>query len=71
MSRLSSQRAHLNLQISLLAEQETTKLLQHLQRISAHLGIEESVRDRVVERLSQETHLETLAEELKKTMPEE
>ena len=71
MSRLSSQRAHLNLQISLLAEQETTKLLQHLQRIADHLGVEESVRDRVVERLSQETHLETLAEELKKTLPEE
>lgn len=71
MSRLSSQRAHLNLQISLLAEQETTKLLQHLQRISQHLGIEESARDQAVERLSQETHLETLAEELKKTLPEE
>jgi uncharacterized membrane protein len=71
MSRLSSQRAHLNLQISLLGEQETTKLLQHLQRISKHLGIEESAGDQVVERLSQETHLETLAEELQKTMPKE
>jgi uncharacterized membrane protein len=71
MSRLSSQRAHLNLQISLLAEQETTKLLQNVQRIADHLGIEESVRDKVVERLSQETHLETLAEELKKTLPKE
>jgi uncharacterized membrane protein len=71
MSRLSSQRAHLNLQISLLAEQETTKLLQHLQRISEHLGIEESARDQEVERLSQETHLETLAEELEKTLPKE
>jgi uncharacterized membrane protein len=71
MSRLSSQRAHLNLQISLLGEQETTKLLQHLQRISEHLGIEESARDQVVERLSRETHLETLAEELQKTLPKE
>lgn len=71
MSRLSSQRAHLNLQISLLAEQETTKLLQDVHRIAEHLGIHESEQDRVVERLSQETHLETLAEELKKTLPEE
>jgi len=71
MSRLSSQRAHLNLQISLLAEQETTKLLQHLQRISRHLGIEETALDQEVERLSQTTHLETLAEELKKTLPKE
>jgi uncharacterized membrane protein len=71
MSRLSSQRAHLNLQISLLAEQETTKLLQHLQRISEHLGIEESAQDQEVERLSRTTHLQTLAAELKKTLPEE
>jgi len=71
MSRLSSQRAHLNLQISLLAEQETTKLLQHLQRISEHLGIPQSALDQEVERLSQKTHLETLAEELKKTLPGE
>jgi uncharacterized membrane protein len=71
MSRLSSQRAHLNLQISLLAEQETTKLLQHLRRISEHLGIPESALDHEIERLSQATHLETLAEELRKTLPEE
>jgi uncharacterized membrane protein len=71
MSRMSSQRAHLNLQISLLAEQETTKLLQHLQRISEHLGVPQSGQDHEVERLSQTTHLETLAEELRKTLPEE
>lgn len=71
MSRLSSQRAHLNLQISLLAEQETTKLLQKMQRIADQLGIEDTKVDREVERLSQTTHLETLAEELKKTMPDD
>jgi uncharacterized membrane protein len=71
MSRLSTQRAHLNLQISLLAEQETTKLLQRLQAIADHLGVEGARQDRTVEQLSQETHLETLAEELKKTLPQE
>lgn len=71
MSRLSSQRAHLNLQISLLAEQETTKLLQKMQRIADHLGIKETRTDQVVQRLSQDTHLETLAEELKKTMSDD
>jgi uncharacterized membrane protein len=69
-SRLSNQRAHLNLQISLLAEQETTKLLQKMQTIAQKLGIEESEQDLEVERLSQSTHLGALAQELKKSMPE-
>lgn len=71
MSRLSNQRAHLNLQISLLAEQETTKVLQRLQRIADRLGVDETARDEEVQRLSQATHLETLAEELKKSLPGE
>lgn len=71
MSRIANQRAHLNLQISLLAEQETTKILQRLQTIADRLGIEETSRDEEVARLSQATHLETLAEELKKSLPEE
>jgi uncharacterized membrane protein len=71
MSRLSNQRAHLNLQISLLAEQESTKLLQKVQAIARHLGLEESERDQETQRLSQSTHLEVLAEELKKSLPEE
>jgi uncharacterized membrane protein len=68
MSRLSNQRAHLNLQISLLAEQETTKILQKLRAISERLDIPS---DEVVERLSQDTHLEALAEELKRNLPKE
>jgi uncharacterized membrane protein len=68
MSRLSNQRAHLNLQISLLAEQETTKILQKLQAIADRLDIPS---DEVAERLSQDTHLEVLAEELKKSLPKE
>jgi uncharacterized membrane protein len=69
-SRLSNQRAHLNLQISLLAEQESTKLLQKMQAIAQKLGIEEDEQDLETERLSQSTHLGALAEELKKSMPE-
>ena len=71
MGRLANQRAHLNLQISLLAEQETTKILQRLKTIADHLEIRETARDEEIERLSQSTHLEVLAEELKKTLPEE
>jgi uncharacterized membrane protein len=71
MSRQSNQRAHLNLQISLLAEQETTKLLQKVQRIVDRLGIEDPARDPEIGRLAEDTHLETLAEELRKNLPKE
>jgi uncharacterized membrane protein len=71
MSRLANQRAHLNLQISLLAEQETTKILQRLKTVADHLDIRETERDEEIERLSQSTHLEVLAEELKRSLPED
>lgn len=63
--------AHLNLQISLLAEQETTKVLQRLKAIAEHLEIRETKADEEIERLSQSTHLEVLAEELKRSLPED
>src|SRR4051794_19556483 len=68
MSRQANQRAHLNLQIDLLAEQETTKVLQRLQRIAEAVGAAEEQEDVEVRRLSQQTHLETLADELQKTI---
>ena len=71
MSRQANQRAHLNLQISLLAEQETTKLLQKIQSIQEHLGIEQTARDHEAQQLSQETHVETLVSELQRSLPEE
>lgn len=71
MSRQSNQRAHLNLQISLLAEQETTKLLQKVQAIMQRLEVEDPDRDPAVRHLAEDTHLETLAEELRKNLPEE
>lgn len=70
-SRLANQRAHLNLQISLLAEQESTKLLQKIQAIADRMGIEDDAEDHEARRLSQSTHLGVLAEELKKSLPKE
>jgi uncharacterized membrane protein len=71
MSRQANQRAHLNLQISLLAEQETTKLLQKVQSVLDHLGVEPTALDEEVQQLSQETHVETLVSELQRSLPEE
>jgi uncharacterized membrane protein len=68
MGRQANQRAHLNLQIDLLAEQETTQLLQKVQRLLHHFGIE---ADRAAEALSQETQVEALVSELQKSLPEE
>jgi uncharacterized membrane protein len=70
MTRQSNQRAHLNLQISLLAEQETTKLLQEMRRLAERLGVGEAGDDEA-QRLSERTHLETLAEKLEKSLPED
>jgi len=69
MRRHSDHRDHLTLQISLLAEQETTKLLQEVRRISERLGLD-SGGDDESHRLSQRTHLETLAEKLAESLPD-
>jgi len=44
MSRQANQRSHLNLQIDMLAEQETTKLLQKLQILIDHFGLDAFLR---------------------------
>jgi uncharacterized membrane protein len=71
MSRQANQRAHLNLQIDMLAEQETTRLLQKVQLLTDHFGIEPDAGDREAESLSQDTHVEALVQELQKSLPEE
>jgi uncharacterized membrane protein len=56
--------AHLDLQVSLLAEQETTKMLQMLQQICDHLGMKQVKRDKELREMVQTTHVEVLVEEL-------
>jgi uncharacterized membrane protein len=56
--------AHLDLQVSLLAEQETTKMLQMLRQISDHLGLKQVARDKELREMVQTTHVEVLVEEL-------
>jgi len=69
MSRQADQRAHLDLQISLLAEQETTKILQMLQRLTERAGVGDEASREEVERLSQGTDIAVLAEELDRSLP--
>ncbi len=69
MSRAADQRAHLNLQIDLLAEREITKILQMQWLICRRLGIEEVLQDREAKDLSTETAVEKLATEVREGIP--
>lgn len=57
---------HLNLQISMLAEQEITKNLQMLQRVCKHLGLEDLSQDQEMKDLTQTTPVADLVEEIGK-----
>jgi len=68
-TRQADARAHLDLQINLLAEQESTKTLELLQRLCVHHGLAEE-RDPEVHRLQTETQPEELLRDLKESLPE-
>jgi uncharacterized membrane protein len=66
--RRADERAHLDLQVNLLAEHEATKMLQLLQALCAHHGLTEAA-DFEVSQLTQETVPAQLAEELEQKLP--
>ncbi len=63
MTREADKRAHIDLQINMLAEQEGTKILNLIQRIGKHLGLEEEI-DEAMEQLSHETDVNQVAKKL-------
>jgi uncharacterized membrane protein len=71
MTRRADRRSHLDLQISLLAEKEITKVLQLQEKMCGHFGIAEAQRDQEVQELSRETAVDRLASELEKKLPNE
>ena len=68
MTTQADKRAHLDLQINLLAEQEATMMLKMLQRICRHLGLDEEVPDEEVQQLVKRTDVRTLVHELEKEL---
>jgi hypothetical protein len=62
MGYLSDRRAHLDLQVNLLAEREITRLLQVTERVAEKLGLE-PLPDKPPE-FVQETPIETMVEAL-------
>jgi len=68
-SRQADKRAHLDLQINLLAEQEATVMLQLLHKICVHLGITEELSSEELRQLVRKIDVQTLVNELEKKLP--
>ncbi len=66
MSQRADDRAHLDLQVNLLAEREMTLVLQMLEGISLKLGVKTVHED--LKELVEETSVEAMAMELQKAM---
>jgi uncharacterized membrane protein len=68
MMREADKRAHLDLQLNMLAEQEATMSLRMLRRICEHLGIE-SDDGEAIEKLERVTNVDQLARTLERKLP--
>ena len=70
MSKLADRRAHLNLQINLLTERETTKIIGMLLEIGKRFDIEHKVLDEESRQLSRLLAIETLIDTLHSKFPD-
>jgi uncharacterized membrane protein len=70
LRRMADLRAHLDLQVNILAEQELTAMLGLLNRICDRLGIDAAASKANVEQLSKETDVRTIATAIEKTLDE-
>jgi uncharacterized membrane protein len=68
MTKEADKRAHLDLQVNMLAEQEATMILRVVQRIGKHIGLEEETDDDM-QRLEDKTDVHELARELDEKSP--
>jgi uncharacterized membrane protein len=71
MSKRADSRAHLDLQINLLAEKEATMMLQMLRLIGNKVGVKAPHLDRELAQLSGETPVEMLASEIEDRLPKQ
>jgi len=68
LRRVGDLRAHLDLQVNILAEQELTAILGLLNHICKHLQIDITAAEPQVETFVKETNLETIATVLERTL---
>ena len=71
MAHQADRRAHLDLQINLLAEQENTMMLRMLERLCEQQGIRTESVNEEIQALFQTTDLHALMQELEKQRPDE
>ena len=64
----ADRRAHLDLQVNLLAEQEMTVVLQMLREVCEHLGLHETIQSRKFIELAQRTDVGRLAEHVERAI---
>ena len=69
MTRAADKRAHLDLQVDLLAEQELTTMLQMLQALCAKFQVDVPVPDERMRQLLGETDVHKLASALDQRLP--
>jgi uncharacterized membrane protein len=69
MTKEADKRAHLDLQVNMLAEQEATTILRMVQKIGKHLGLEKEMDDTKRE-LAEETDVHQLAKALDQKTPD-
>jgi uncharacterized membrane protein len=70
MSKLADRRAHLDLQINLMTERETTKVIRMLLEIGERLGIKHRVLDDESHQLSRLLIIESLIEAMHSKFPD-
>ena len=71
MSKIADRRAHLNLQINLMTERETTKIIGMLLEIGKRLDIQHKVLDEESRQLSRLLAIETLIDTMHSKFPDE
>jgi uncharacterized membrane protein len=70
MARQSDRRSHLGLQVSMLSEQELTTILQMLQRLCQHMGVNVESSEQQVQSFTKTTEIHKLSSELEDKLPE-
>ena len=71
MARQSERRSHLDLQVGMLSEQELTTILQMLQKLCQHMGVNVDSSKQEVQSFSKTTDVHKLASELEDKLPDE
>jgi uncharacterized membrane protein len=70
MARQADRRSHLGLQVSMLSEQELTTILQMLQKLCQHIGVNVESSKQEVQSFTKTTEIHKLASELEDRLPE-